>query len=159
MDRSANPPSMTPSRPHLLRAIFDWLLENELTPHIAVNAMCPGTQVPQQFVQNGQIILNIAPHAVGAFVMDTDAVSFNARFGGVPHQVYIPIAAVLAIHARENGAGTVFEPEPAYESILNGDKEPAEVETSPELVDVSSPDDEEPKPSSPKGKPSLRVIK
>ena len=107
-------PNMTPSRPYLLRAFYEWLLDNDMTPHLLVDANAQMVQVPQQFARDGQIVLNIAPQAVVAFTMDNEAVSFNARFGGVPQQVYIPMAAVLAIHARENGVGTFFPPEPAY---------------------------------------------
>ncbi len=98
---------MTPSRPYLLRAFFDWLLDNDLTPHLVVNVSIPHVMVPMQFVQDGQIVLNIAPRAVGQFHMDNEAISFSARFGGVSQQVYIPMAAVLAIHARENGGNPV----------------------------------------------------
>ena len=109
---------MTPSRPYLLRAFFDWLLDNDLTPHLVVNVNLPHVMVPMQFAQDGQIVLNIAPRAVMQFHMDNDAISFSARFGGVSQQVYIPMAAVLAIHARENGVGTMFPPEPGYDIWL-----------------------------------------
>ncbi|GAA4498537.1 ClpXP protease specificity-enhancing factor [Pseudaeromonas paramecii] len=142
---------MTPSRPYLLKAFFDWLLDNEMTPHLLVNARVPHVKVPMQYVQDGQIVLNISPSAVMAFTMDMDAVSFNARFGGVPFQVYIPMAAVLAIHARENGVGTFFPPEPAYEEWL---KE----EDTIQATASDSPDDE-PEPPRPSGRPSLRVVK
>jgi stringent starvation protein B len=94
---------MTPSRPYLLRAFYDWLLDNDMTPHLLVNSEVPHVQVPRQFVQDGQIVLNIAPQAVMSFAMGKESLSFNARFGGVPFQVYIPMAAIIAIHARENG--------------------------------------------------------
>ncbi|RJG50069.1 ClpXP protease specificity-enhancing factor [Motilimonas pumila] len=129
---------MTPNRPYLLRAFFDWILDNELTPHLVVDALAAHVQVPQQFVNDGKIVLNIAPSAVTAFEMDNQAVSFNARFSGSPFQVYIPIYAVEAIYARENGAGTMFEPEPGYQ----GEPEPPE-----------------PEPTPPKGRPGLRVVK
>jgi stringent starvation protein B len=159
MDHSPNKP-MTPSRPYLLRAIYSWLLDNELTPQIMVNAFCPGVQVPQQFVRDGQIVLNIAPHAVGALALENDALSFNARFGGVPHQVYVPMAAVLAIHARENHTGTIFEPEDAYEAILNGEVAGDVFERLTELVDVSDGEhDDTPEPPPTRGRPSLRVVK
>lgn len=88
---------MTPNRPYLLRAFFDWLLDNQLTPHLVVDATYFGVEVPQQFVQNGQIVLNISPNAVGQFNMGMADVSFSARFGGVPFQVYIPMGAIFAI--------------------------------------------------------------
>ncbi|MCF6434884.1 ClpXP protease specificity-enhancing factor [Pseudoalteromonas sp. MMG022] len=120
---------MTPNRPYLLRAFFDWIVDNECTPHLVVNAEYPAVQVPTQFVQDGQIVLNISPTAVTQFAMDNHQLSFNARFGGQPMQVYVPIAAVLAIYARENGEGTVFTQEefPAEDEVLT--PEPVESET------------------------------
>ena len=137
-------PNMTPSRPYLLRAFYDWLLDNDMTPHLLVNTTLPHVRVPMQFARDGQIVLNIAPQAVMAFTMDKEALSFSARFGGVPFQVYIPMAAVLAIHARENGVGTMFPPEPGYDIWL----EQAEAPVEPE-----------PEPPRPSGRPTLKVIK
>ncbi len=105
---------MTPNRPYLLRAFYDWLLDNDLTPHIVVDAYVNGTQVPQQYVKDGQIVLNIAMSAVLNLEMNNHFVEFNARFGGVPHHIVLPMAAIVAIYARENGAGTVFDMEDAY---------------------------------------------
>ncbi|MFA0698907.1 ClpXP protease specificity-enhancing factor, partial [Vibrio sp. 10N.222.49.C9] len=101
---------MTPRRPYLLRAFYDWLAENELTPHLVVDATMPGVRVPEEYVQDGQIILNVAPRAVGNLEIGNEALTFHARFGGRPHSVIVPIYAVQAIYARENGAGTMFEP-------------------------------------------------
>ncbi|MCG9697514.1 ClpXP protease specificity-enhancing factor [Shewanella sp. Isolate11] len=106
---------MTPNRPYLLQAYYDWLMDNELTPHVVVDAYVPGTQVPQQYVKDGQIVLNITSSAVGNLQIGHDFIEFNARFGGVPQQVVLPMAAIVAIYARENGAGTVFDQEEAYE--------------------------------------------
>ncbi|NKF49511.1 ClpXP protease specificity-enhancing factor [Shewanella sp. WXL01] len=106
--------AITPNRPYLLRAYYEWLMDNHLTPHVVVDAFVPGTEVPQQFVKDGQIVLNIAASAVGNLQMTNEAVEFNARFGGVPQQVYLPLASIVAIYARENGAGTVFDAEDAY---------------------------------------------
>lgn len=142
--------NLTPSRPYLLRAFYDWLLDNDLTPHLLVNANVPHTQVPQQYVQDGQIVLSISPSAVVGMHMDNEAVSFNARFGGSPFQVYVPMAAVIAIQARENGAGTFFPPEPAYEAWL-AEMESEETSSSPEMTEPVQP----PK----KGRPSLKVVK
>ena len=143
---------LTPSRPYLLRAFYDWLLDNELTPHLLVNAEVVHTTVPQQHVQDGQIVLNIAPQAVVGLHMDNDAISFSARFSGTPFQVYVPMAAVVSIQARENGAGTFFPPEPAYEAWLADSK--SEEQAPPK------PDQDEPAaPASKKGRPNLRVIK
>ena len=95
---------LTARRPYLLRAFYDWLLDNQLTPHLVVDINLPGVQVPLEYARDGQIVLNIAPRAVGNLDLANDEVRFNARFGGVPRQVSVPMAAVLAIYARENGA-------------------------------------------------------
>src|SRR5690606_8083102 len=106
---------LSPRRPYLLRAFYEWLLDNQLTPHLVVDVTLEGVRVPMEYARDGQIVLNIAPRAVGNLELANDEVRFNARFGGVPRQVYVPLAAVLAIYARENGAGTMFEPEAAYD--------------------------------------------
>ena len=106
---------MTPRRPYMLRAFYEWMVDNDLTPHLVVSADLPGVKVPIEFVQDGQIILNVTPRAVGNLELGNDAVMFNARFSGCPHSIIVPIYAVQAIYARENGAGTMFEPEDAYE--------------------------------------------
>ena len=126
---------MTPNRPYLLRAYYDWLLDNDLTPHIVVDAYVNGTQVPQQYVKDGQIVLNIAMSAVLNLEMNNHFVEFNARFGGVPHHIVLPMAAIVAIYARENGAGTVFDMEDAY---LPSDDEETENDAHLETVDDAS---------------------
>ncbi len=106
--------SMTSSRPYFVRALYEWIVDNNCTPHILVDAHIEGVRVPQQHVnKEGQIILNIAPGAVSDFVMDNDYVAFSARFGGVANQLFIPCTAILGIYARENGRGMMFEPEDA----------------------------------------------
>ncbi len=158
---------MTPRRPYMLRAFYDWLVDNDLTPHLVVAATLPGVRVPMEFVQDGQIILNIAPRAVGNLELGNDAITFSARFSGRPHTVIVPMYAVQAIYARENGAGTMFEPEDAYadsiDEIEDENDVEIEFETSlgvaeePELAgNEAQPDDEPPRP---KGRPSLRVVK
>ena len=152
-------------RPYLLRAFYDWLLDNQLTPHLVVDINLQGVQVPLEYARDGQIVLNIAPRAVGNLELGNDEVRFNARFGGVPRQVSVPMAAILAIYARENGAGTMFEPEPAYElGAQNGEEAPADPVMS--VIDGDRPDDateEVPSPDDdppPRGhRPSLRVVK
>lgn len=106
----SNELKLSPQRPYIARAMYEWLCDNNLTPHIMVDATQKNTVVPQQFVQDGQIVLNVAPHAVHQFTMDNNAVSFSARFGGVAHQLYIPMPALLGIYARENGVGLFFDP-------------------------------------------------
>ncbi|WP_338365958.1 ClpXP protease specificity-enhancing factor [uncultured Pseudoalteromonas sp.] len=145
---------MTPNRPYLLRAFFDWIVDNDCTPHLVVDADYPAVQVPTQFVQDGQIVLNISPSAVTGFSLDMEQLSFNARFGGQPMQVYVPVGAVLAIYARENGEGTVFTAEEFLEDEDDFAPELESVETSEEFVDETPPE----KPEKKKGS-HLRVIK
>ncbi|BCU53905.1 MULTISPECIES: ClpXP protease specificity-enhancing factor [Enterobacter] len=160
---------LSPRRPYLLRAFYEWLLDNQLTPHLVVDVTLEGVRVPMEYARDGQIVLNIAPRAVGNLELANDEVRFNARFGGVPRQVYVPLAAVLAIYARENGAGTMFEPEAAYDGdaiSLNDDDEsaPSESETVMSVIDGDKPDnsddndpDDDPPPRG--GRPALRVVK
>ena len=152
---------MTPRRPYMLRAFYDWLVDNELTPHLVVEATLPGVRVPEEFVQDGQIILNIAPRAVGQLELGNEAVTFSARFSGRPHSVIVPLYAVQAIYARENGAGTMFEPEDAYINAIESGM--SDVSEDEELTfDVISDSGESmttEEASRPRGKPSLRVIK
>jgi stringent starvation protein B len=103
---------MNSSRPYLLRALLDWISDNGLTAHLLVDATLPAVEVPVQFIQDGKITLNIGPSAVQGLEMGNEAVSFSARFAGRPMQVYVPVGAVLAIYARENGQGMMFGNEP-----------------------------------------------
>jgi len=159
---------LSPRRPYLLRAFYDWLLDNELTPHLVVDVTIEGVSVPMEFARDGQIVLNIAPRAVAALELTNDVVSFNARFGVIPREVSVPMAAVLAIYARENGAGTMFEPEVGYEQ-LDAEQEAPESSNNPDqvmsIIDGDRPDysddkdsDDEPPPRG-GGRPSLRVVK
>lgn len=160
---------MSPRRPFLLRAFYEWLLDNQLTPHLVVDVNRHGVMVPMEFARDGQIVLNIAPRAVGNLELGDDAVRFNARFGGVPRNVYVPISAVMAIYSRENGAGTMFEPEPAYENempLMSVEDEEASAEPSMTVIDGNLPDtsaesdDDGDEPTPPlRGRPSLRVVK
>ena len=99
---------MTPSRPYLMRALNEWILDNNTTPYFLVEPGCPNVQVPQDYVNNGQIVLNISPSAIHDLLINQEGLSFNARFGGVPMDVYVPLIAILAIYAKENGQGMVF---------------------------------------------------
>lgn len=104
--------SMTSSRPYMIRALYEWIVENSCTPHILVDAHVEGVSVPQQHVnKDGQIILNIAPSALKDLFIGLDAISFSARFGGMPFNLYIPCGAILGVYARENGQGMSFEVE------------------------------------------------
>lgn len=96
---------MTSHRPYLLRALYEWIADNGMTPHILVDARQAGVRVPAHAVKDGRIVLNIADRAVGRLEMDNDSVRFSARFGGVSQSVLVPIGAILAIYARETGQG------------------------------------------------------
>lgn len=99
---------MNSTRPYLIRAFYEWIVDSDCTPHIVVNAELKDVTVPRDFVEGGQIVLNIAMPAVQDLALNNEAVSFKARFSGVPHDIYIPVSAVMAIYARENGRGMVF---------------------------------------------------
>lgn len=101
---------MSPNRPYLIRAIYQWICDNGLTPYLLVDAHFPGVLVPQDYVQDGQITLNVAPRSISQLSMENAAVSFSARFAGIPQQVFVPPMAVLAVYARENAEGMVFDP-------------------------------------------------
>lgn len=160
---------MHSSRPYLARALYQWLLDNELTPYIVVDAERPGVEVPRQFVQNGQIVLNLSPSAVRDLCMENEAISFGARFGGRPMRVMVPSEALVAIYARENGVGMVFGhepvmPAPAAEAddaeagpALSGVD--AEREEAPEGAEAAGPGEQDDESRPRKGKPSLRVVK
>ncbi|MCC8363880.1 ClpXP protease specificity-enhancing factor [Lysobacter sp. A6] len=108
-----NTPAMTSHRPYLLRALNEWIADNGMTPHLLVDATRSGVQVPPQAVSDGKVVLNIAERAVARLLIDNDAVSFTARFGGVSHPVIVPISAVLAIYARETGQGMALPDDPS----------------------------------------------
>jgi len=115
---------MTARRPYLFRAMYDWILDNELTPYIVVNAAVYGVLVPEEYIQDNQIVLNIAPQSVGQYLINNEQLEFNARFGGNPHHIVVPMAAIEAIYARENGAGLGFEAEAQYENRIEEPKKP-----------------------------------
>ncbi|MBK6376817.1 MAG: ClpXP protease specificity-enhancing factor [Xanthomonadales bacterium] len=104
---------MTSNRPYLLRAIHDWINDNGLTPHLLVDASVAGVRVPPSAIKDGRVVLSVAPRAVARFEIGTDSVRFMARFSGVSQPIEVPMAAVLAIYAQENGQGMMFPAEPA----------------------------------------------
>ena len=134
---------MTPSRPYLMRALNEWILENDCTPYVLVDAGMPGVQVPEDYIDNGQIVLNISMSAVKSLLIDDDGLSFNARFGGVPIDLYVPMVAILAIYAKENGQGMVFGNE-AGAPDPNKPHEPTKTKREEKPV---------------KARPSLKVVK
>lgn len=167
---------MLSSRPYLARGLYEWLLDNEHTPYVVVDAEQAGVIVPRQFVQNGQIVLNVGPTAVRDLHIENDAITFSARFGGQPMQVVVPMPALIAIYARENGVGMVFGHEPVIPQAASGGEE--EAAERPELTAVESegrePEGHESEGSGEereevksesrakaksKGRPSLRIIK
>ena len=137
--------TMNSSRPYIIRALYDWILENQCTPYVLVDAFGEGVEVPQDHVKDGQIILNISPTAVQSVSISNEVVEFNGRFGGIPKKVFVPIKYILGIYAKENGQGMIFE--------------------SDELPDPPDPPEEplnlRKKGSSEKGstKPSLKIVK
>ncbi len=100
------------SRPYLLRAIYEWLLDNNLTPHIVINTDMPGVEVPSSHIENGQLVLNISPDACRDLLIGDEEVIFSARFNGASRQIRLPVDAIAAIYARENDQGMVFGQEP-----------------------------------------------
>lgn len=153
--------AMSPRRPYLLRAMYEWLVDNQLTPHLVVNASVTGCQLPWEFVKNGQIVLNVSPTAVAQLQMHNEFVEFNARFSGKPHHVVAPMAAVMALYARENGAGTLFEEEAYYSEerdISLTDDEPTATGAPPAVE--PAPEASNKQSSKPKRKTShLKVVK
>lgn len=130
---------MTSTRPYLIRAFYEWIVDNDFTPHLVVDAEQEHVTVPQQHVENGRIVLNISPSAVKSIDLGNDWISFSARFGGQSLNIGLPPDAVLGIYARENGKGMLFQQE------------------QPESDPPQTPGpDEKPKNSS---RPTLKVIK
>ena len=127
---------MTSNRPYLIRAIWQWISDNGLTPYLLVNADAEQVEVPPQFVEEGRIVLNISATAVRDLEMGNDFVSFNARFSGTPMNVLVPVSAVLGIYARENGQGMLFPEE-----------------------ENSTPPPDKPDDQPPRGRPALKVVK
>jgi stringent starvation protein B len=162
---------MTSNRPYLLRAVHEWICDNGLTPYIVVDAAKPGVQVPPQAVSDGRVVLNLAPRAVARLEIGNDAITFTARFGGVSHTVSVPVAAVQAIYARENGQGMLLSDDAAGKEPTAPSAKPS----TPSLQVVPTPaqdasgsndgetgstaDDDKPDTPRPKGKPSLHVVK
>ncbi|MCX7067291.1 MAG: ClpXP protease specificity-enhancing factor [Methylococcales bacterium] len=129
---------MTSLKPYLIRSIYQWILDNNLTPYLLVDAENKDAILPHQFIDDGKIVLNIKPAAVDALSLGNELIEFNARFSGKPMYVVAPVVAIMAIYAKENGKGMVFNPE---------DDETNESTPSP------------PEQTPPPNKPKLRVVK
>ena len=128
------------NRPYLIRALYDWLVDNQLTPHLLVDASRDDVMVPEQYVDDGRIVLNISPTAVQNLELGNEYIRFNARFGGAPLDVIVPPSAVLGLYSREQGHGMLF-PEERLENAL------------------TPPPDDDPEPMPPKDRPTLKVVK
>jgi stringent starvation protein B len=140
---------MNSNRPYLLRAIYDWISDNNLTPYMLVDAGVEGVRVPPQVIKNGQVVLNLAMRAVANLDLGNEWISFQARFSGVSQAIHIPVQAVLALYAQENGQGMMF---PADEG---GSAPPP---AGPDDTPRGTPgDDAGEKPA--RGAPHLRVVK
>lgn len=133
--------TMTSNRPYLIRSIYDWIVDNDLTPYLLVNAEFPGVEVPQEHVNGGRIVLNISPKASRGLHLENDRIVFTARFSGLATQIFVNPAAVLAIYAKENGRGMEF-----------GDDYDALVPTAPPTASSSSE-------KKGRGKPALKLVK
>lgn len=135
--------TMTSHRPYMIRALNEWILENNCTPYILVNAYAKDVQVPQNYVKDGQIILNISPVAVQELRITNDGIEFNGRFGGIPTRVYVPTNAVLGIYAKENGQGMIFDTD----------------DPIPEPPGPGKKNKQESNDKSKAGRPDLRIVK
>lgn len=138
--------SVPTTKPYLIRAIYDWCADCSFTPYLAVQ-VDEYTQVPAAYVKDGKIVLNISIEAVRNLQMGNEDITCSGRFGGVSHQIIVPVTAVIGIFAKENGQGLVFQGQ----------------ESSPmldEIIDNKSGDDDDPPNApAPQGKPKLRVVK
>ncbi|HEY4316178.1 MAG TPA: ClpXP protease specificity-enhancing factor [Herbaspirillum sp.] len=158
------------TKPYMLRAIYEWCTDNGYTPHIAVSVDSQ-TQVPMQFVRDGEIVLNISFDATSGLKMENDLIHFSARFGGVARQISVPVANVIAIYAQENNQGMAFEVTPAAErgDIATNDAEPATEQPAvggPKLTSVpqrssdeTPPDPDDGGPAKKADRPTLKRIK
>ena len=150
----------TSNKPYLLRAIYEWVLDNDATPHVLISTIDSRVDVPQQFVEDGKIILNISPSAANNMLIDNDGISFSARFGGKPFTIYAPMGSVLALYASETGEGMSFE-----EEVFDGDNTPPDgpddkPPSSPKSVPDSSRDTLKGASNKPpKKRPTLKVVK
>ena len=167
---SDDAPPMTSHRPYLLRALYEWIADNGMTPHLLVDATRPAVQVPLHAVKDGKIVLNIAERAVSRLDMSNDTIRFSARFGGVSHSVCVPVGAVLAIYARETGQGMALpddalatEDEAVDTAVDTDGPAPSPAPLSAVPSDPASQegdgDDDGPSSPSPRRAGHLRIVK
>jgi stringent starvation protein B len=138
----------TSTKPYLLRALYEWCVDNGFTPYISV-VVDGGTRVPAEYVRNGEIVLNVGPLAANRLKMGNETIDFSARFGGVARDLSIPVAQVAALYARENGHGMSFEVQRSTTPWEASGQAAAQQDASPEP----------PQPAPGGGKPTLRVVK
>lgn len=170
---------LSPKRPYLLRAFYDWIIDNNMTPHLLVNAEAEEVNVPRQHINDGKIVLNISPSAVQDFMMDNEALSFSARFGGVSFYIYCPMYAIEALYAREvpvegvSFSADEYEQADATTSVPSSKSSGLKAVSTPTLAAVSDAASAEESPAEtgsgdegghndeppPRKRPSLRVIK
>lgn len=139
-------------QPYFLRALYEWCVDSSLTPYITVR-VDTRTRVPQAYVKDGQIVLNVGPSAVRNIRMDNEWVTFSARFGGLSHEIEIPVGNVLAIYSKETGEGMGFEA--LLPNADSQDEDTPEISGDAPQADTSGPESPQP----PRGKPQLRVVK
>ena len=134
---------MTPNRPYIIRALYEWITDNQLTAHLLINAGVAGVEVPERAIQKNKVVLNIDPGAVENLDLGNEWLFFNTRFAGVKEAIRIPIEAVIAVYARENGQGMMF----AQDEELDSDSQ-ASIQS-----DIDGSDE------NPDRKPHLTLIK
>jgi len=146
------------TKPYLLRALYEWCVDNGYTPHVAVKVDSK-TQVPSEYVKNGEITLNVAPSAVHKLQLGNEMIEFSARFAGVARQISVPVANVYAVYARETGHGMTFDVDaakPATHTVAEA--EPAAAKDAPGALPAPANSSEAPKKPG-GGKPTLRRVK
>jgi len=147
--------SIVSTKPYLIRAIYEWCMDQGFTPYLAA-MVDANTRVPPGSTKDGQIVLNVSPDATAQLNMANDLIEFQARFGGVAHSIRIPVGNVVAIYARENGHGMAFEVEPADDEDDEGIELHAVEEEVPASEDAPPPDDAPPTGS---GRSHLKIVK
>ena len=121
---SSSPDGMSTNRPYLLRALYEWITDNGLTPHVLVDAEVDGVDVPHQAIQKGKVVLNIATGATEQLQLENETIFFKARFSGKPYPIRVPMSAVIAIYARENGQGMMFARDDTPQPPVDGMDDP-----------------------------------
>lgn len=150
--------TMTSSVPYLLRSLNEWILDNGCTPYLILDAQSPEVKVPEKFVENGQIVLNISPSAVRNLVISNEYIIFNGRFGGVAYEISAPIQAVLGIVAKENGEGMWFSREES-EDVPGSVSEEDALSDSLDSANKDNRQDSGQSKEESKGPPDLKIIR